>query len=142
MSALAEISVTEAHLKVSKSAAGLPTIDIKEGDWQVYLQWIAQAALDLELTDYFGGIIKYKRMCALAYLGRRAQHHGGVCSQSHARILTAQYVAEMAEKNKTQRFIRYPWLEKLLNLMAEIERIQDEISNERNNVISLVPSAK
>jgi len=78
----------------------------------------------------------------LSYLGRRAQHHGGVCSQTHPRILTAQFIAEMAENNKTQRYLRYPWLEKLLNLLAEIERIQDEISNERTNVISLVPVAK
>ena len=137
MSALMEASAT-----ISKSAAELHAIEIKEGDWHAYQQHITSPPSDPELIDYFGGMIKYKRMCALAYLGRHAQHHGGVCSHAHPRILTMQFIAEMAVNNKIQRYIRYPWLEKLLNLLAEIESIQDEISNQRNNVISLVSIAK
>lgn len=137
MSALIEESAT-----ISKSGADSPAIEIKEGDWHSYQQHITRPPSDRDVIDYFGSINKYKRMCALAYLGRRAQHHGGVCSKAHPRILSVQFITEMAKNNKTQRYIRYPWLEKLLELMAEIERIQDAISNESHNVISLVSVAK
>lgn len=133
---------TETSVATSKSGAELLAVEIKEGDWHAYQQHVARPPSDRDLVDYFGSIGKYRRMCALAYLGRRAQHHGGVCSSAHPRILTGQFVADMAEHNRTQRYIRYPWLEKLLDLMAEIERIQDAISNAPNNVISLVPVAK
>lgn len=132
----------ETSAAISKSGAELLAIEIKEGDWHTYQQHVTRPPSDRDVIDYFGSINKYRRMCALAYLGRRAQHHGGVCSKAHPRILTVQFIADMAENNKTQRYIRYPWLEKLLDLMAEIERIQDAISNAPNNVISLVSIAK
>lgn len=115
-------------------------IEIQEGNWHAYQQHIARPPSDKDLIEHFGSVIKYKRMCALAYMGKRAQHHGGVCSNAHPRIFTEKFVAELAEKNKAQRYARYPWLEKLLNLLDEIERIQDEISNGSSNIISLVPA--
>lgn len=127
---------------ISKSGAELLAVEIKEGDWRAYQQHIARPPSDRDVIDYFGSISKYKRMCALAYLGRRAQHHGGVCSKAHPRILSVQFIADITESNKAQRYIRYPWLEKLLELMAEIERIQDAISNSPDNVISFVSVAK
>lgn len=126
----------------SKSSPESIAIAIMEGDWQAYQQHVTRHPPEKEVIDYFGSITKYKRLCALAYLGRRAQHHGGVCSNAHPRILTVQFIAEMAESNRKQRYIRYPWLEKLLDLLAEIERIQDAISNGASNIISLVPAAK
>jgi hypothetical protein len=132
----------ETSTAISKSGAELLAVDIKEGDWHAYQQHITRPPSDRDVIDCFGSISKYKRMCALAYLGRRAQHHGGVCSKAHPRILSVQFIADMTESNKKQRYIRYPWLEKLLALMAEIERIQDEISNESHNVISLVSVSK
>lgn len=134
--------ITEPNANAFKDGSELVAIEIKEGDWHAFQQHITRPPSDKNLIDYFGNIIKYKRMCALAYLGKRAQYHGGVCSNAHPRILTVQCIAELAESNKTQRYARYPWLEKLLNLLAEIERIQDEISNETSNIISLVPAAK
>lgn len=137
MSALIEPSAT-----ASKNDSESVAIEIKEGDWHAYQQHITRLPSDKDIADYFGSVIKYERMCALAYLGKRAQHHGGVCSNTHPRVLTAQFIAELAERNKAQRYARYPWLEKLLNLLVEIERIQDEISNEASNIISLVPLVK
>ncbi|MEO6351685.1 MAG: hypothetical protein ABI575_01860 [Oxalobacteraceae bacterium] len=136
MSALMEASAT-----ISNDAES-SAIEIKEGDWTSYQQHVARCLSEGDLDVYSGDIIIYKRMCALAYLGRRAQHHGGVCSSVLPRILTAQLIAEMANNNKTQRYVLYPWLEKLMGLLAEIERIQDVISNEQNNVISLVSLGK
>jgi hypothetical protein len=54
--------------------------------------------------------------------------------------MTPQFIAEMEPNNKTLRYARYPWLRAYMNLLAEIELIQDQISN--TNVISLVPAAK
>ena len=82
----------------------------------------------------------YKRACAMAYLGKRAQLHGGVCSTLHPHIMTPQFIADLETSNRTIRYSRYPWLRSLMNLLEEIERIQDQISS--TNVISLVPSSK
>jgi hypothetical protein len=116
------------------------TIDIREGDWKAYLHHIEKRGEDKALIDLYGSVTAYKRACALAYLGKRAQLYGGVCSTRHPHIMTAQFIATLEESNKATRFARYPWLRTLMNLLAEIEQIQDQISNA--NVISLVPPAK
>jgi len=130
---------------VESVAAGnvrLPVPEIREGDWSAYKQGLLGALhQDRAALESRGGVIAYKRQCALAYLGRRAQLHGGVCSRTQPRILTAAFLAKLEETNRTQRFRRYPWLETLLKLLAEIERIQDEAASSAN-VISLVPVSK
>jgi hypothetical protein len=104
------------------------TIDIRVGDWKAYLHHITGHHDNKDFVSCYGGVGAYKRQCAMAYLGKRAQLHGGVCSSTQPRILTPQCIADLDTKNKAQRYQRYPWLEKLLNLLAEIERIQDKIS--------------
>jgi hypothetical protein len=110
----------------------------REGDWAGYLDRVS----DRNKTAYFSNVpyevLAYKRQCAFAYLGKRAQLHGGVCTKT-PRVLTEQLVAELEKSNRAKRYARYPWLEKLINLMAEIERIQDQqISSP--NVFTLVQS--
>lgn len=114
------------------------TIEICEGDWTAYLHHISMHHDNKNLASRYGGLIAYKRHCAMAYLGKRAQVHGGVYSRTQPRTLTPQFIADLEARNKAQRYQHYPWLEKLQNLLAEIERIQDEISG--GDVISLVPS--
>lgn len=116
------------------------SIEIREGDWKAYLQSIARCKDDKRLIERYGSIADYKRACALAYLGRRAQLHGGVCSSRHPHIMTPQLIAELETTNRSIRYARYPWLRSLMNLLAEIEMIQDQIS--ATNVISLVPATK
>src|ERR1700712_1107369 len=117
-------------------------IDIDEGDWVAYQHWIALGALESGIAcKSYESNVAYLRACALAYLGRRAQLHGGVCSRTQPRVLTSAFVAKLEVANRTERFRRYPWLETLLNLLAEIDRIQDEVASTRN-VISLVPVSK
>jgi hypothetical protein len=118
------------------------TLDIREGDWTAYRQCTSDALYqNAVFLENYGGILGYRRQCALAYLGRRAQLHGGVCSRTQPRVLTLAFVADMGARNRAERFRRYPWLEKLLNLLAEIDRVQEEISTTAN-VISLVPVSK
>jgi hypothetical protein len=114
------------------------TIEICEGDWKTYLHHISRDHDNKDFASCYGGAIAYKRQCAMAYLGKRAQIHGGVYSRTQPRTLTPQFIADLEARNKAQRYQRYPWLEKLQNLLAEIERIQDEIFG--SDVISLVSS--
>lgn len=133
-------AVLDSDKAVSDISPKPATIEIREGDWKAYVHSIARCKDDKVLADYYGGVIAYKRACALAYLGRRAQLHGGVCSTRHPHIMTPQLIAELEAGNRAVRHARYPWLRALMNLLAEIEQIQDQIST--TNVISLVPVAK
>ena len=117
-------------------------IDVAEGDWVAYKRWIALEMPECSVVlKSYGNKVVYLRACALAYLGRRAQLHGGVCSRTQPRVLTSAFVAKLEGANRTERFQRYPWLETLLNLLAEIDRIQDEVAS-CENVISLVSVPK
>ena len=97
-------------------------IDIREGDWKAYLYFTGKCRGNQALLDRYGGLVPYRRACAMAYLGRRAQLHGGVCSTRHPHIMTPQFIADLEHSNKAQRYGRYPWLEALMNVLAEIEK--------------------
>jgi hypothetical protein len=116
------------------------SIEIREGDWHAYVHCISRCSEDKSLADRYGSVEAYKRACAMAYLGKRAQLHGGVCSTLHPHIMTAQFIADLGASNRAARHARYPWLLTLMNLLAEIERVQDQVSGA--NVISLVPQPK
>jgi hypothetical protein len=126
---------------VEKAALPLQ-IDVAEGDWVAYKCWKALETPECTVVlKSYGSKVSYLRACALAYLGRRAQLHGGVCSRTQPRVLTSAFIAKLEGTNRTERFRRYPWLETLLNLLAEIDRLQDEVAS-CDNVISLVPVSK
>lgn len=124
----------------SVSAVRSAAIEIREGDWKTYLQCITRCKDDKGILERYGSVAEYKRACAMAYLGKRAQLHGGVCSTRHPHIMTVQFINDLEVSNRTIRYSRYPWLRALMNLLAEIEQIQDQISS--NNVITLVPATK
>ncbi|MBC7499614.1 MAG: hypothetical protein H7315_03830 [Herminiimonas sp.] len=111
-------------------------VSISEGDWPGYLAATINCSKNILSREALEEVIERKRACALAYLGRRAQKHGGVCSRTQPRILTMQMIGELGKTNADLRYKRYPWLEKLLKLMADIESIQDDISMQ-SNVISM-----
>jgi hypothetical protein len=117
-------------------------IDVAEGDWAAFKRWrtLETPESSIALKSYESKVV-YLRACAIAYLGRRAQLHGGVCSRTQPRVLTSAFIAKLEGANRAERFRRYPWLETLLNLLAEIDRLQDEVAC-CENVISLVPVSK
>lgn len=115
-------------------------IEIREGDWKGYLEHLAKPRNNKYFISCYGDLNAYKRQCALAYLGKRAQLRGGACSRTQPRILTPDVIAELSSKNKAERYQRYPWLETLINLLAELERNQEEISG--CDVISLLSAAR
>jgi hypothetical protein len=116
------------------------SIEIIEGDWKAYVQHSTQCETQ-SMRDSFESILAYKRACALAYLGRRAQKHGGVCSTTHPHIMTQELIANLEAGNRIDRYARYPWLEAWTGILGEIERIQDAISTS-SNVISILPNTK
>ena len=117
-------------------------IGITEGDWVAYKRWMAREEPESCIAfKSYETEIAYFRACAFAYLGRRAQLHGGVCSRTQLRVLTSAFIAKLGGANQTERFRRYPWLETLLNLLAEIDRIQEDVAF-TGNIISLVPLSK
>lgn len=133
-------AVLDSEEIVSKTSPKSVAIEIREGDWKAYLQCIARCNDDKAIIARYGSIWAYQRACAMAYLGKRAQVHGGVCSTRHPHIMTNQFIADLETTNRTLRYARYPWLRSLMNLLAEIEQIQDQISS--TNVITLVPPSK
>jgi hypothetical protein len=110
-----------------------------EGNWNEYLRRSAHCRNAGKRFMDPKGLLADSRDCALAYLGKRAQLHGGVGSKSTPRILTPQMVADLEASNRAKRYSLYPWMETLMKLTAEIERIQDQIANPIN-VISLLPA--
>lgn len=132
-------AVLETEVKTDAGARPA-AVEIREGDWKAYVQSVSRYKDDKRLAERYGNLIEYKRACALAYLGRRAQMHGGVCSTRHPHIITQQFIVDLEVSNRLQRHARYPWLKALMTLLGEIEQIQDQIST--NNVLTLVPAAK
>ena len=103
-------------------------IDNAEGDWQAYLR--VQNTIEPTVINGLDEALPARRRCALAYLGKRAQSKGGIYSKSTPRVLTAQFILSLAAENCAQRFKRYPSLERLIKLVAEIENMHDEIAQE------------
>lgn len=132
-------AVLDSELKADVSPKPA-AIEIREGDWKAYLQSISRYKEDKRLAERYANVLDYKRACALAYLGKRAQLHGGVCSSRHPHVITPQFIADLESSNRAQRYARYPWLKAFMTLLAEIEQVQDQIST--GNVLTLVPAAK
>ena len=107
----------------------------REGDWEGYRRAVTQPG-PLVGPHAEADAMDYKRRCAIEYLGKRALAHGGVCSRTVPRVLTQKFAMNLEKSNRTIRYARYPWLEQLMKLIAEIEAIQEKYAS--NNVITLV----
>ena len=92
-----------------------------EGDWLTYRQRCAEISQGGNDATYRS---QARRALALAYLGRRAQWHGGVFSSTQPSVLTPIMVARLTETNTERRQQRYPWLAQLLSIVAELDREQ------------------
>jgi hypothetical protein len=121
---------------IPKSSAS----EIREGDWSAYQRQSRQYGRTDFVTSH-DNLTAYRRQCALAYLGRRAQLNGGAYNKMQSRTFTPRFLCELGDINKIRRFGRYPWLGKLIDLIAEIEREQEQ-SCASGNVISLTGAMK
>ena len=116
-------------------------IEFREGDWKACQQFYKRFQDGEGFTAQFDDAVAYKRACALAYLGRRAQIRGGVCNLTQPQVMTPKFVAELDSANRAMRYQRYPWLGTLMSLLDEIKSIQDNIASS-SNVFSIVTSTK
>jgi hypothetical protein len=131
-------TVTDTIFLASKLSTTPRTPNNREGDWNNYLHQIAASRDKTSASQDVAKLLAYKRQCALAYLGKRAQLCGGVCGKRPI-VLTPEAIIALGESNRTKRYDRYPWIETLLKLMAEIELIQDQSAG-APKVFSLVQS--
>jgi len=114
--------------------------EIREGDWGAY-QRQSQRYGRTDFVTSHDNLTAYRRQCALAYLGKRAQLNGGAYNKMQSRTFTPRFLFELGDINKNRRFGRYPWLVKLIDLIAEIEREQEQ-SCASGNVVSLMGNIK
>ncbi|MBC7513920.1 MAG: hypothetical protein H7234_05725 [Herminiimonas sp.] len=68
--------------------------------------------------------IRLKQHLCLAYLGSRAQTVGGVYMRARPSVFTPAYVERLAAENASRRFARYPWLERLIELLQQLDHDQ------------------
>jgi hypothetical protein len=108
-----------------------------EGDWHAYQ--LACRQTDTLVTLPAADKLEYKRRYANAYLGARALAHGGVSPNSKPRVLCPDLIASLSRQNASRRYSQYPWLQRLVTLMEEIEQIQDTVCDHRN-IFHLPPS--
>lgn len=114
--------------------------DIREGDWEAYQKQSTSTGRSDFVTSN-DNLAAYRRQCALAYLGKRAQLNGCAYSKMQVRTFTPRFLFELGDANKNRRFSRYPWLGKLIDLIAEIEREQEQACAS-GNVFSLMGTMK
>lgn len=142
MQTFQEITVTgqasdNAALKAERRAEPRMAERIAEGDWDAYKLACKQA--DKIVTLDTPEKIEYKRAYATAYLGARAVANGGVSPKSRPRVLSQDFVSSLSKQNASKRFSQYPWLQRLVTLMEEIEQLQETVSDNRN-IFHLPPS--
>ena len=110
-----------------------------EGDWTLYRQRcdaVSQSGMPPEAR------LQARQTLALAYLGRRAQWHGGVFSSTQPTVLTAQRIAALTESNTARREQQYPWLAQMLAIVAELEKVQHSQMRMSGRVLSFPPSRR
>lgn len=92
------------------------------GDWGLFLRRCkfidSNSMVDTQES------IKLKQRVCLAYLGSRAQAAGGVFMRARPSVFTPAYVERLAAGNAGRRFARYPWLERLTELLQQIDQDQ------------------
>ena len=107
-----------------------------ERDWRAYTTASREIGFSVGLDSR--EVLALKQARALAYLGKRAQNEGGVYSKTRARVLTPEFVQSMAKYNTALRYKRYPWLERLLTLLDEIDQVQDQLALRGSKVLSIM----
>ena len=92
------------------------------GDWGLFLQRCRCIETDPLIKT--SESIRLKQRVCLAYLGSRAQASGGVYMRARPSVFTAAYVERLTADNASKRFGRYPWLERLIELLHQLDHDQ------------------
>ena len=92
------------------------------GDWHMFCHRCA--FVDASPVIGTSDAITLKRRFGLAYLGGRAQACGGVYMRARPSVFTPSFVEKLASANAATRFARYPWLERLIDLLQQLDQDQ------------------
>lgn len=92
------------------------------GDWALFRSRCAFVDTNGQID--VPSVLALKQRFALAYLGARAQARGGVYMRSHPSVFNTACVEKLGRDNAAARFARYPWLERLLALLQELDQDQ------------------
>ncbi len=107
--------------------------DTAAGDWGLYGRRCAFIVANPAMTAV--DATRLKRRFALAYLGQRAQLRGGVYLRSRPSVFTATLIDQLAEENTRARYARYPWLERLMQLLQQLDQDQYAADSHGGNLI-------
>lgn len=110
--------------QVAKPAVDLTQFDDADaaGDWGLFLRRCR--FVDGNPVIETSESIALKQRFCLAYLGNRAQALGGVYMRSRPSVFTPAFVERLAAENASKRFKRYPWLERLIDLLQQLDHDQ------------------
>ncbi len=121
--------------------ASVPSVDFPEfddtaaaGDWGLFRRrcTFVDASPVIDLHD----ALTLKRRFSLAYLGNRAQAFGGVYMRARPSVFTPAFVERMAAENAEKRFTRYPWLQRLIDLLQQLDQDQYLNAPQATNLIA------
>lgn len=104
------------------------------GDWGIFKRRCA--FLDATPVLAVQQNIDAKRHYALAYLGHRAQLHGGVFRPNKPTVFTETVVAALGKRNTAARNARYPWLAQMMALIAALDDAQYNLAGKDGNVLA------
>lgn len=104
------------------------------GDWGLYQRRCAFVG-GSPVIDNHDAVALKRRFC-LAYLGQRAQALGGVYMRLRPSVFTPTFIEKLAAENATKRFTRYPWLERLIALLQQLDQDQYMSSPQQGNIVS------
>ncbi len=114
----------EAPILLEKPAVDFAQFDDADaaGDWGLFLRR-CKFVDGNPIIETSESMVLKQRFC-LAYLGNRAQALGGVYMRARPSVFTPAYVERLAAENAKKRFARYPWLERLIDLLQQLDHDQ------------------
>lgn len=131
---------TEQTSTAVQIAGGNPSVEFPEfddavaaGDWGVYGRRCTFIAANPAINSMDAVILK--RRFGLAYLGHRAQLRGGVYLRSRPSVFTPDLIEKLALENTRARYARYPWLERLTQLLLQLDQDQYAADAQHGNVV-------
>jgi hypothetical protein len=104
------------------------------GDWGLFQRRCAFVDGSAIIDNHDAAVLK-RRFC-LAYLGQRAQALGGVYMRLRPSVFTPSFIENLAADNASKRFARYPWLERLIALLQQLDQDQYMTSSLQGNIMS------
>lgn len=121
-----------------QSPADIPEFDdaAAAGDWDLFRRRcrFVEASTIISTQDALG----LKQRFALAYMGTRAQAAGGVYMRLRPSVFTPAFIEQLSSDNSAARFARYPWLERLLHLLQQLDQDQYANAAPHGNIVSFV----